>query len=149
MLKEFKEFALKGNVLDMAVGIIIGAAFSGIVNSLVTDIIMPPVGLLLGHDFSNLFIVLKEGTVPGRYASLADAKKAAAVTFNYGMFINATVNFLIVSFSMFLLIKYIRRIWFHEAPAPAPAPTVKECVYCLTQIPLKATRCPNCTSKLD
>jgi large conductance mechanosensitive channel len=149
MLKEFKEFALKGNVLDMAVGIIIGAAFSGIVSSLVADIIMPPVGLFLGHDFSNLFIVLKEGAVPGKYASLADAKKAAAVTFNYGMFINATVNFLIVSFSMFVLIKYIRRIWFHEAPAAAPAPTVKDCVYCLTKIPLQATRCPNCTSKLD
>ncbi len=146
MLKEFKEFALKGSVLDMAVGIIIGAAFSGIVNSLVTDIIMPPLGLFLGHDFSNLFIVLKEGTAPGKYASLAEAKRAAAVTFNYGLFINSAVNFLIVSFSMFILIKYIRQLWLKEA---APAPSTKECVYCLSKIPLKATRCPDCTSGLD
>ncbi len=146
MLKEFKAFALKGNVIDMAVGIIIGVAFSGIVNSLVADVLMPGIGLLVGYDFSNLFITLKSGAVEGPYATLADAKKAAAVTLNYGVFVNAIVNFLIVAFSMFLLIKLVRTLW-HEAPAPA-APATKECAYCCASVPVKATRCPQCTSSI-
>lgn len=147
MLKEFKEFAVRGNAIDMAVGIIVGAAFGGIVNSLVTDVLMPPVGLLVGYDFSNLFMVLKEGTAPGKYASLAEARRAAAVTLNYGLFINTVVNFIIVAFSMFLLIKNIKRLWAKE-PAPA-APMTKECAFCLSSVNIKATRCPHCTSKLD
>ncbi len=131
----------------MAIGIIVGAAFSGIVNSLVADIIMPPLGLIMGHDFSNLFIVLKQGTAPGPYPSLADAKRAAAITFNYGLFINTIVNFFIVAFSMFLFITYARKLWV-KAPPPS-APATKECVYCLSNVPAKATRCPHCTSKLD
>ncbi|MBZ0221021.1 MAG: large conductance mechanosensitive channel protein MscL [Candidatus Methylomirabilis sp.] len=144
MLKEFKAFALRGNAIDMAVGIIIGVAFSGIVNSLVADILMPPMGLLVGYDFSNLFITLKSGTVVGPYPTLAEAKMAAAVTLNYGMFINTVVNFLIVAFSMFLLIKGVKSLWV-EAPPPPP-PATKECSYCFSVVPLKATRCPNCTS---
>lgn len=147
MLKEFKAFALKGNVIDMAVGIIIGVAFGSIVNSLVSDVLMPAIGLLVGYDFSNLFITLKSGAVEGPYATLADAKKAAAVTLNYGVFVNAVVNFLIVAFSMFLLIKVIRTLW-RETPAP-PAPlTTKECAYCCAAVPIKATRCPQCTSNI-
>lgn len=144
MLKEFKTFALRGNVIDMAVGVIIGVAFSGIVNSLVADILMPPMGLLVGYDFSNLFITLKSGTFAGPYPTLAEAKKAAAVTLNYGAFINTVVNFLIVAFSMFLLIKGVRSLWI-EAPPPPP-PATKECSYCFSVVPLKATRCPHCTS---
>jgi large conductance mechanosensitive channel len=148
MLKEFKEFALRGNVIDMAVGIIIGAAFGTIVGSLVADILMPPVGLLMGYDFSNLFIILKEGASPGQYATLAEAKKAGAVTLNYGLFINSVVNFLIVAFSMFLLIRSLGRLWVKEE-APVKPPTTKECAYCFSAVPLKATRCPHCTSTLD
>jgi large conductance mechanosensitive channel len=144
MLKEFKAFALRGNVIDMAVGVIIGVAFSGIVNSLVADMLMPPMGLLVGYDFSNLFMTLKSGTVAGPYPTLAEAKKAAAVTLNYGAFINTVVNFLIVAFSMFLLIKGVKSLWV-EAPPPSPQAT-KECAYCLSVVPLKATRCPHCTS---
>ncbi len=149
MFKEFREFAVKGNVIDMAVGIIIGAAFGTIVNSLVADIIMPPIGLLLGKvDFSNLFLVLKEGaTVPPPYATIADAKKAGAVTLNYGLFINTIISFIIVAFSVFLLVKNINRLK-REQEAPPPAPTTKECPYCLSLVPLKAIRCPNCTSDL-
>ena len=141
----------KGNVVDMAVGIIIGAAFGTIVKSLVADVIMPPIGLLLGNvDFTNLFIVLKEGaTVAAPYATMADATAAGAVTLNYGMFINTIVSFLIVAFAIFILIKNINRMKKAEAPAPAAAPTTKDCPFCLSAIPIKATRCPNCTSNID
>lgn len=151
MMKEFKEFAVKGNVVDMAVGIIIGAAFGTIVKSLVADVIMPPIGLLLGNvDFTNLFIVLKEGaTVAAPYATMADATAAGAVTLNYGMFINTIVSFLIVAFAIFILIKNINRMKKAEAPAPAAVPTTKDCPFCLSAIPIKATRCPNCTSNID
>lgn len=146
MLKEFKEFAFKGNMIDMAVGIIIGAAFSAIVSSLVSDIIMPPIGLIWKHDFTNLFIVLKDGIAPGPYATLADAKKAAAVTLNYGVFVNFFINFLIVALSIFILISYINRL---RRPKEAPAaPATKECPYCLSTIPLNARRCAHCTSTL-
>ena len=147
MLKEFKQFALRGNVIDMAVGIIIGVAFSGIVNSLVVDMLMPPLGLLVGYDFSNLFITLKQGAQAGPYATLADARKAAAVTLNYGAFINTVVNFIIVALSMFFLISGVKKLWV-EPPAPSPAPT-KECPYCTSTVPVKATRCPHCTSAIS
>lgn len=146
MFKEFKEFAMRGNVVDMAVGIIIGASFGGIVTSLVNDVIMPPIGLLLGKiDFSNLFIVLKEGKVPGPYESLAAAKTAGAVSLNYGIFVNTVISFLIVAFTVFLLIRYINKL---KRPAAAAAPATKECPYCYSNIAIKATRCPNCTSEL-
>jgi large conductance mechanosensitive channel len=148
MLKEFKEFILRGNVLDMAVGIIIGAAFGTIVTSLVNDVIMPPIGLLLGGvDFSNLFVLLKAGSPVAPYASLADAQAAGAVTINYGVFINAVISFLIVAFVIFLLIRSINRLR-REEEAPPPEPTTKECPYCLSTIPIKATRCAHCTSEL-
>lgn len=148
MLKDFKEFAMRGNVLDMAVGIIIGAAFGTIVNSLVQDMIMPPIGLLLGNvDFSNIFLVLKDGKVAGPYASLAAAKSAGAVTINFGMFVNTIISFIIVAFSVFLLIRAVNRLKRQEQ-APPPAPTTKECGYCFSTIPIKATRCPQCTSEL-
>jgi large conductance mechanosensitive channel len=144
MLKEFRDFAIKGNVIDLAIGIIIGTAFGRIVTSLVTDIIMPPLGVLLSNvDFSNLYINLSGKA----YASLADAKTAGAATINYGLFINNIINFIIVAFVIFLLVRAINRM--KKAPVPAPvAPTTKECPFCYTQIPLKATRCPNCTSEL-
>jgi len=149
MLKEFKEFVLRGNVFDMAVGIIIGAAFGTIVASLVNDIIMPPIGLLLGGvDFANLFILLKAGSPAGSYASLADAQAAGAVTINYGVFMNAVVSFLIVAFVLFLLIRTINRLK-REEEAPAAEPTTKECPHCLSTIAVKATRCPHCTSQLE
>jgi len=149
MLKEFKKFVMRGNVVDMAVGIIIGAAFGTIVKSLVTDIIMPPIGLLLGNvDFANLFTVLKEGaTAAGPYASLADAQAAGAVTINYGLFVNTIISFIIVAFAIFILIRKINALKKKEE-APPVVPTTKDCPYCLTSIPIKATRCPNCTSKL-
>jgi large conductance mechanosensitive channel len=148
MLKEFKEFALRGNVLDMAVGIIIGAAFGTIVQSLVADVIMPPIGLLLGNvDFTNLFVVLKHGAIAGPYASLKDAQTAGAVTINYGRFVNTIVSFLIVAFCVFLIVKSMNRMKRKEA-APAVVPTAKECPYCCSAIPLKAKRCPACTSEL-
>ena len=148
MLKEFKEFAMRGNVIDMAVGIIIGAAFGTIVNSLVQDVIMPPIGLLLGNiDFSNFFAVLKEGKVAGPYATVAAAKAASAVTINYGVFINTILSFIIVAFAIFLLIRSINKLK-REAEAPSPAPATKDCLYCYSSIPIKATRCPNCTSEL-
>jgi large conductance mechanosensitive channel len=146
MLKEFKEFAMKGNVMDMAVGIIIGVAFGLIIASLVNDILMPPIGLLLGNvDFSNIFAVLKEGKVPGPYPSVAAAKAAGAVTMNFGLFINTIINFIIVAFAIFLLIRNINRL---KRPAPAAAATTKDCSFCYTAIPIKAVRCPNCTSEL-
>ena len=148
MLKEFKEFTLRGNVVDMAVGIIVGAAFGTIVKSLVDDVIMPPIGLLLGGvDFANLFALLKAGSPPGPYVSLADAQAAGAVTINYGVFINAIISFLIVAFVMFLLIRGINRMQKEEETPPAE-PTTKECPYCLSIIPIKASRCAHCTSEL-
>jgi large conductance mechanosensitive channel len=148
MLKEFKEFAMKGSVVDMAVGIIIGAAFGTIVKSLVADVIMPPIGLALGNvDFTNLFVVLKEGATAGPYASLADAKEAGAVTVNYGAFINTVISFLIVAFAVFLLIRNINRMK-REEEAPPPEPTTKECPHCLSEIPIKATKCAHCTSEI-
>jgi len=149
MMKEFKEFAVKGNVVDMAVGIIIGAAFGTIVKSLVADVIMPPIGLLLGNvDFANLFIVLKDAAVPGTYATLAEAHAAGAVTLNYGLFINTIISFLIVAFAIFILIKNINKLKRKEE-APAPEPTTKDCPHCFTAIPIKATRCPHCTSNIE
>ncbi len=143
MLKEFKEFAMRGNVLDLAVGIIIGAAFGKIVTSFVSDILMPPLGLLLGNiDFSNLFIDLS-----GRHiATLEEAKKAGAATINYGLFLGAIIDFLIVAFAVFLLVRQVNRL--KSKPEPA-APSTRACTYCLSTIPLKATRCPNCTSQLQ
>jgi large conductance mechanosensitive channel len=147
MFKEFKEFAMRGNVVDMAVGIVIGAAFGGIVNSFVSDIIMPPIGLVLGSvDFSSLFLVLKEGKVAGPYASLAVAKSAGAVTLNYGVFFTTIISFLIIAFAVFLLIRSINKMKKKEE-APA-VPATKECPYCLSAIPVKAVRCPHCTSEL-
>jgi large conductance mechanosensitive channel len=148
MLKEFKEFAMRGNVIDMAVGIIIGAAFGTIVNSLVQDVIMPPIGLLLGNvDFSNIFAVIKEGKVAGPYASVAAAKAAGAVTINFGVFVNTLISFILIAFAVFLLVRTINKLRRQEE-APPPAPTTKECTYCFSSIPIKATRCPNCTSEL-
>lgn len=145
MFKEFRDFAMRGNVVDMAVGIIIGAAFGAIVTSLVADVIMPPIGLLLGKvDFANLFVVLQEGTAAGPYASLDAAKAAGAVTLNYGLFVNHVISFLIVAFAVFLLVKQVNRF---RPPAPAPAAT-KECPFCASTIAEKATRCPQCTSEL-
>jgi large conductance mechanosensitive channel len=148
MFEEFKEFALRGNVVDMAVGIIIGVAFGAIVKSLVDDVIMPPLGLLLGNvDFSNFFVLLKQGSPAAPYASLAEAQTAGAVTINYGLFVNVVISFLIVAFVMFLLIRSVNRLK-REEEAPSPEPTTKECPYCLSTIPIKATRCAHCTSEL-
>jgi large conductance mechanosensitive channel len=149
MMKEFREFAVKGNVVDMAVGIIIGAAFGTIIKSLVADVIMPPIGLLLGDvDFSNLFIILKHGAEVAEYLTIAEAQAAGAVTLNYGIFINTIISFLIVAFAIFILIKNINRMKKEEAPAPAAEPTTKECPHCFSAIPIKAVRCPMCTSNL-
>ncbi len=149
MINEFKEFAMRGNVMDMAVGIIIGAAFGSIVGTLVSDVIMPPIGLLLGNvDFSNLFVVLKEGGTAGPYATVAAAKAAGAVTLNYGLFLNTIVNFLIVAFAIFFLVRGMNALRKKEA-APAAAPTTKECPQCLSTIPVKAVRCAHCTSDLS
>jgi large conductance mechanosensitive channel len=143
MLKEFKEFAMRGNVLDMAIGIIIGAAFGKIISSLVNDVLMPPIGLLLGKvDFSNLFIDLSGQSHP----SLAAAKAAGAATINYGVFLNTILDFLIVAFAIFLLIRQVNR--FKRQPEPA-APTTKDCPFCASSISLKAVRCPHCTSQLQ
>jgi large conductance mechanosensitive channel len=148
MVKEFKEFAMRGNVVDMAVGIIIGAAFGTIVKSLVADVIMPPVGLLLGNvDFTNLFVVLKQGAVIGPYVTLEEALAAGAVTLNYGVFINTVISFLIVAFAVFVLIRRMNRLKKKEAEAPV-SPTTKECPYCYSTISIKAVRCPNCTSEI-
>ncbi len=143
MWREFRDFAMRGNVVDLAVGIIIGAAFGKIVTSLVNDVLMPPIGVVLGRvDFSNLFISLSGQ----HYNSLADAKAAGAATLNYGLFINNIIDFVIVAFAVFLLVRQVNR--WTQKPAPAAAPTTKECPYCLSQIPLKATRCPQCTSEV-
>ena len=147
MLKEFKAFAMRGNVLDLAVGIIIGAAFGAIVKSLVDDVIMPPIGLLLGNvDFSNLFVVLKEGAkAAGPYTTLADARAAGAVTVNVGLFLNSVLLFLITAFAIFLVVRAANRMRPQEAAA---APSTKDCPYCRMAIPVGATRCPQCTSEL-
>jgi large conductance mechanosensitive channel len=142
MLKEFKQFIMRGNVIDLAVGIIIGGAFGKIITSLVDDIIMPPFGMLFGKvDFTNLFLSLDGNS----YASLAAAKTAGAATWNYGLFINALINFLIIAFAIFLLIKQVNRM---QKPAAVEEPKMKDCPHCQTAIPLKATRCPHCTSQL-
>ena len=148
MLKEFKEFAMRGNVVDMAVGVVIGAAFGAIVKSLVDDVLMPVLGLLLGNaDFTNLFLVLREGSASGPYETLALAQEAGAVTLNYGVFINTIISFIIVAFAIFLLIRSINRLQ-REEEAPPEEPTTKECAYCFSEIAIQATRCPNCTSDL-
>jgi large conductance mechanosensitive channel len=141
MLKEFKAFAMRGNVLDMAVGIIVGAAFGQIVTSFVQDIMMPPIGRLVGHvDFSNLFVNLS-GT---HYETIAAAKVAGAATLNYGLFLNTVINFLIVAFAVFLLVRQVNRL----APKPVPAPLTRDCPYCLSAVPVKAVKCAHCTSEL-
>jgi large conductance mechanosensitive channel len=141
MLKDFREFVMRGNVMDLAVGVIIGGAFGKIVASLVSDVIMPPIGLLLnGVDFSNLFVALN-GQV---YPTLAEAQKAGAPTLNYGSFINNIIDFLIIALVVFLLVRAVNRL---QRPAPAAAPTTKDCPHCFTSIPIKAKRCPNCTSQ--
>ena len=152
MLKEFRDFAMKGNVMDMAVGIIIGGAFGKIVSSLVNDVIMPPIGMLLGKvDFSNLFINLSGE----HYASLADAKTAGAATVNYGLFLNTVIDFIVVAFAIFLMVKWINKMRaateaLEKKPEAAPvAPTTKECPYCLSTIPIKAIRCAHCTADLS
>lgn len=143
MIKEFREFVMRGNVLDLAVGVIIGAAFGAIVTSLVNDILMPPIGLILGGvDFSSLFIDLSGDG----YATLAEAQAAAAPTINYGNFIQAVINFLIIAFVIFLIIRQVNRL--RPKPAPAPAAPTKPCPYCLSTVPLAATRCAFCTSEL-
>jgi large conductance mechanosensitive channel len=148
MFKEFRDFAMRGNVVDMAVGIVIGAAFGKIVASIVSDVMMPPIGLLLGGvDFSNLYVVLKEGAAPGPYKALADAQAAGAVTINYGVFANEVVGFTIVAFALFMVVKAMNKMK-REAPAPAATPTTKICPECATAIPLAARRCPHCTSAL-
>jgi large conductance mechanosensitive channel len=149
MLRDFRAFVMRGNVIDMAVGIIIGIAFGAVVNSLVKDIIMPPIGLALGNvDFANLYILLKESpTTPGPYPSLAAAQAAGAVTLNYGVFVNAIVNLLIVAAAVFfLIVRPITRLQTRKRAEELP--TTKDCPYCATSIPLKASRCPNCTSEL-
>jgi large conductance mechanosensitive channel len=148
MFKEFKEFAMRGNVIDMAVGIIIGAAFGTIVKSLVSDVIMPPIGLLLGNvDFTNLFIVLKGGA-GASFKTLAEAQEVGAVTLNYGVFINTIISFLIVAFAVFLVIRNINRLKKQEEAPPAE-PTTKECPQCFSTISIKASRCSFCTSTLE
>jgi large conductance mechanosensitive channel len=150
MLKDFKTFIMRGNVVDMAVGIIIGAAFGAIISSLVKDVVMPPVGLALGKiDFSNLAIIIKQGSTPGPYATLAAAQTAGAVTLNYGLFVNTIINFLIIVFVVFFfIVRPIARMQTPKKVAAPAAPTTKECPFCYTNIPIKATRCPNCTSPL-
>jgi large conductance mechanosensitive channel len=148
MLKDFKAFIMRGNVVDLAVGVIIGAAFGSIVKSLVDDVLMPVIGLATGGiDFSNMFVLLKAGAkAPPPYPSLGDAKAAGAVTLNYGVFINNVITFLIVAFCVYLLVRAVAKL--HRAPAPAP-PNTRDCPYCKTSIPLGATRCPACTSQLS
>jgi large conductance mechanosensitive channel len=149
MIKEFKEFAVKGNVVDMAVGIIIGGAFGTIVKSLVADVIMPPIGMMLGNvDFSQLFLVLNRGDAPGPFDTIDEAQAAGAVTINYGLFFNAVISFVIVAFAVFLLIKAMNRLK-REEEAPAEEPTTRDCPHCFSTIPVKATRCPHCTSDLN
>lgn len=148
IVQEFRDFISRGSVIDLAVGFIIGTAFSTIVRSLVSDILMPPIGLLLGKvDFSNLFLVLKEGEKPGPYLTLASAQEAGAVTLNYGLFVNSIVSFLIIALALFLMVRSINRMR-RAKEVPEAAPTTKECPFCFTMIPIRAVRCPNCTSEL-
>lgn len=144
MFKEFKEFVMRGNVMDMAIGIVLGGAFGKIVSSFVKDVLMPPLGMLMGNvNFTSLFIDLS-----GKgYATLAEAQKAGAPTINYGIFINTIIDFVIIAFAIFIVVRQINRLK-REEEAPAPAPTTKTCPYCLSEIPIKATRCPHCTSEL-
>lgn len=149
MWKEFKTFIMRGNVIDLAVGVIIGGAFGSIVTSLVNDIIMPPIGLVLGRvDFSNLYFVLKQGDTAGPYASLAEAKELGAVTLNYGIFINTLVSFLIVAAAIFMVVRAVNRLSASEEETEE-APSVKTCPYCRSEVHLEATRCPFCTSALS
>jgi large conductance mechanosensitive channel len=150
MLQDFKAFIMRGNVIDMAVGIIIGIAFGAVVSSLVNDVIMPPIGLALGDvDFANLFVILKEGLTPGPYVSLAAAQAAGAVTINYGVFINTVVYLLIIAAVVFfLIVRPVARMQARKKAEEPAAPTTKECPYCFTSIPIQASRCPNCTSEL-
>jgi large conductance mechanosensitive channel len=149
VLKDFKAFAMRGNVVDMAIGIIIGGAFGTIVKSLVSDVLMPPIGLLLGDvDFSNLFVTIKGGDPVGPYATLTEATEAGAVTINYGVFIDNVVSFVIVAFAVFLLIRAMLRLQQKEETAPPP-PDKKDCPFCFSTMPIKATRCPSCTSQLE
>jgi large conductance mechanosensitive channel len=146
MWKEFREFAIKGNAIDLAVGVIIGAAFGGIVNSLVKDILMPPIGLLIGGlDFSNKFMILKDAPGGGTFTTPAEAIKAGAVTWNYGNFITLVINFVIVAFCIFLVVKAMNKM---KKPSPTAAPVSKDCPACAMTIPIKATRCPHCTTEL-
>lgn len=149
MLKEFKEFALRGNVIDLAVGVVIGAAFGSVVKSLVDDLLMPPIGLALGGvDFANLFLTLRDGEAAAApYATLAEAKAAGAVTLNYGVLANNLVSFLIVAFAVFLVVRGVNAMRRKQEAAPA-APTTRDCPFCATAIPLKASRCPHCTSEV-
>ena len=150
MLTDFKAFIMKGNVVDMAVGIIIGAAFGAIVTSIVKDVVMPPIGLALGNiDFSNLAIIIKEGSTPSPYPSLAAAQAAGAVTINYGLFINTIINFLIIAAVVFfLIVRPLAKMQSLAKGTTPAAPTTKDCPFCATAIPVKAIRCPNCTSEL-
>ena len=146
MLKEFKEFALRGNVLDLAVGVIVGGAFGKIITSLVNDIVMPPIGVLIGGvDFADLFIDLSRH----HYATLADAKQHGAATINIGLFLNATIDFLIVAFAVFMLIRQINRFLRRTVTQPEEASAARECPYCVSMIPARASRCPHCTSQLE
>ncbi len=150
MIREFKEFALRGNVIDMAIGILIGGAFSPIAKSLVDDIIMPPIGLLLGDvDFEDLYLVLREGRAAGPYASLAAAQEAGAVTINYGTFVNTILTFAIVAFAAFLIVRSMNNIRRQEEGVEGDEPTTKSCPFCMSTIPAKATRCAHCTSNLE
>ena len=147
IVKEFKEFAMRGSVLDLAIGIIIGGAFGKVVSSMVNDVLMPPIGRLMGNiNFADLFINLD--STKGPFDSLAKAKEAGAAVISYGVFINTVIDFIIVAFCIFLMIKAMNALRKKEAPAPAPAPTTKECPYCLSTIPIKATRCSHCTSEV-
>lgn len=149
LVKDFREFIMRGNVVDMAVGIIIGVAFGAIVKSLVDDIIMPPIGLVLGNvDFSSLFVVLKSGATPGPYPTIAAAHHAGAVTWNYGTFINTVIYFLIVAFAVFMMVRALARLQ-RKNEEPAAEPTTRDCPYCLSSVPIKASRCPQCTSELQ
>jgi large conductance mechanosensitive channel len=149
VLKDFKAFIMRGSVVDLAVGIIIGAAFTAVVNSLVKDLLMPPVGLLLGNvDFANIFTVIKQGVPPGPYLTAAEADIAGAITLNWGRFVNAVISLLIVGWAVFLMVRGLNKLHRKEEAKPAPEKATKDCPYCLTAIPVKATRCAHCTSQL-
>jgi large conductance mechanosensitive channel len=149
MLQEFKEFIAKGNVMDMAIGVIMGTAFGAIVKSLVSDVIMPPIGLLLGGvDFANLYVLMEKGDPAGPYASLAEAQAAGAISINYGVFIDTVISFLIVALVVFVIVRYINQLKREDEPAPPAAPTTRECPFCLSSVAIKATRCAHCTSEL-